>query len=342
MTDRFDAVLLISFGGPEGIDDVLPFLRNVTRGRNVPEARLNEVAHHYELFGGISPINSQNRELLQALKTELDRSGIDLPIFWGNRNWHPLLSDTMKSMTDQGVKRAVAFATSAYSSYSGCRQYLEDIDRARSDVGSGAPVVEKIKPFYNQTGYLEANSDRLKQALMKSSIRDPYVLFSAHSIPASMAKCCQYQHQLLEVAQALAYENNIGNWRLVFQSRSGPPAIPWLEPDINDCLRTLHESGVSHVVVAPIGFVSDHMEILYDLDTEAALLCEYLKIEMVRASTVGTHPAFVRMIRQLIEHQLTATNESLTASSHCVQDLCGPNCCPQSIGRLLEKSGDLN
>lgn len=277
-----DAILVVSFGGPEGMDDVMPFLRNVVKGKNIPDERLRSVAHHYELFGGISPINEQNRQLITALKTELASHQIDLPIYWGNRNWHPLLADTLREMKEAGVKRAVAFVTSAYSSYSGCRQYREDIERARAAVGDDAPVIDKIRVFYDQPGFLDANEDRLREALKKldaSSIEDIHIAFTAHSIPLSMAQGCRYHSQLMTVAQSLAARVGASNWKLVFQSRSGPPSQPWLEPDINDHIRSLHQMGVRNIVVSPIGFVSDHMEIIYDLDTEASTLCAELEME---------------------------------------------------------------
>ena len=251
----FDAILLLSFGGPEGPDDVIPFLRNVVRGKNVPEERLLSVARHYQRFGGVSPINEQNRSLMKALEAELYEYNVDLPIYWGNRNWHPMLEDTVAKMSRHGVKRALVFATSAYSSYSSCRQYLEDIDRACASVGAKAPKIEKIKPFYNRPGFVQANTERLNEAL--SQLNAPingeiHVAFSAHSIPLSMAKGCRYQEQLELVARMVANSAGISDWKLVFQSRSGPPNVPWLEPDINDHLRSLQETGTKHVVVAPV------------------------------------------------------------------------------------------
>jgi protoporphyrin/coproporphyrin ferrochelatase len=332
MTD-FDAVLIVSFGGPEGPEDVMPFLRNVVRGKNIPDERLNSVAHHYELFDGISPINEQNRQLMGALRSELDLHKIDLPIYWGNRNWHPMLADTLKEMKEAGIKYAIAFVTSAYSSYSGCRQYREDIERARAEVGEGAPLIDKVPVFYDQLGFLEANEERLRQALATlepSSIVGTHVAFTAHSIPMSMANSCRYQNQLMEVAQALATRVGIHNWKLVFQSRSGPPSQPWLEPDINDHIRSLHESGVKNIIVAPIGFVSDHMEIVYDLDTEASKLCAELGINMVRSKTVGTHPAFISMIRKLIVETIEKSPNKVAKDDTTKSDLCSVTCCTYS------------
>src|ERR1044072_718607 len=274
MYQPYDALLVVSFGGPEGMDDVMPFLANVLRGRNVPESRMREVAHHYELFGGVSPINGQNRRLISALEQLLEQEGPRLPVYWGNRNWHPLLADTLRQLRDDGIKKALAFLTSAYSSYSGCRQYREDIERAREAVGEGAPLVDKLRAFYNHSGFVMPNAENLHAALeqIPSERRAaPRVAFTAHSIPAAMAAGCDYQRQLLETCRLVAYVagaySRVGalNWRLVFQSRSGPPTQAWLEPDILDHLRALKAEGVTDVVVAPIGFISDHMEVLHDL-----------------------------------------------------------------------------
>jgi ferrochelatase len=328
----YDALLFVSFGGPEGMDEVMPFLQNVLRGRNVPPERMRAVAHHYELFGGVSPINEQNRRLIAALEIELAAHGPRLPIYWGNRNWHPLLADTLRQMRDDGIKRALAFVTSAYSSYSGCRQYRENIEAARAEVGADAPVVDKLRVYYNHPGFVEPNVENLRAALAqlpadrRAAAR---VAFTAHSIPLSMAQGCDYEAQLLEtcrlVAAGAAHETN---WRLVFQSRSGPPTQPWLEPDICDHLRALKTEGVNDVVVAPVGFISDHMEVLYDLDTEARQLVADIGLNMIRAATVGTHPAFVSMIRELIMERLDprAPRRALgtRGTSH---DVCPADCC---------------
>jgi ferrochelatase len=319
----YDAILLVSFGGPEGMDDVLPFLENVLRGRNVPRERMLQVAHHYELFGGVSPINSQNRKLIAALQEELEANGPQLPIYWGNRNWHPMLAETMQQMADDGIRNALAFVTSAYSSYSSCRQYLEDIQRAREAVGPAAPNVDKIRSFYDHPGFIEANSANLRAALNQipeARRALAQIAFTAHSIPRTMADNCAYESQLQETAELIAKGTGHTLWRLVYQSRSGPPAQPWLEPDILDHLKELRWSGTTDVVIAPSGFVSDHMEIVYDLDTEARQLCEQLGLNMVRAKTAGTHPAFVKMIRELILER-TAPN---VPTSH---DVCAIDCC---------------
>src|SRR6266550_1120127 len=300
---QYDAILLLSFGGPEGMPDVIPFLENVLRGRNVPRERMLQVAHHYELFGGVSPINAQNRKLIAALKQELATNGPQLPIYWGNRNWHPLLADTMRQMANDGIKNALAFVTSAYSSYSSCRQYLEDIARAQQEVGPTAPRLDKIRAFYNHPGFIEANSENVRAAINTIPVdrrSAAHLVLTAHSIPRLMADNCAYEAQLQDAAKLVAETVGHDRWRLVYQSRSGPPTQPWLEPDIGDYLKELKEAGANDVVIAPIGFVSDQMEIVYDLDTEARRLCDRLGLNMIRAATVGTHPAFVKMIRELI------------------------------------------
>jgi protoporphyrin/coproporphyrin ferrochelatase len=331
MSQTYDAILIVSFGGPEGMDDVMPFLSNVLRGRNVPESRMQEVTHHYGLFGGVSPINGQNRRLIAALEQELEQNGPRLPVYWGNRNWHPLLADTLRQMRDDGIKNALAFITSAYSSYSGCRQYREDIERARESVGEGAPRVEKLRAFFNHPGFVGPNVENLRAALgripegRRAAAR---VAFTAHSVPSAMAAGCDYERQLLETCRLVAEGAGATHWRLVFQSRSGPPTQPWLEPDICDHLRALKGEGVVDVVVAPVGFISDHMEVLYDLDTEAQQVSEELGVNMIRAATVGTHPEFVRMIRELINERLdpSAERRALGAfpPSH---DVCPVDCC---------------
>jgi protoporphyrin/coproporphyrin ferrochelatase len=331
MTQPYDAILVVSFGGPEGIEDVMPFLENVLRGRNVPAERLREVAQHYELFDGVSPINEQNRELIAELKAELTINGPNLPIYWGNRNWHPMLADTFRQMKDDGVQNALAFFTSAYSSYSGCRQYLENIERAREEVGPGAPVIEKLRAYYNHPGFIEPNIENLSIALGQlpaESRSKAQIAFTAHSIPVSMSVNCDYHDQLLEACRLVADGAGHSNWRLVFQSRSGSPAQPWLEPDICDHLSELSESGVTDVVVAPIGFVSDHMEVIYDLDTEAWQHSKLIGINMIRAATVGTHPKFVSMIRELIvEKTNPETTRRFVGTRGPSHDVCRTDCC---------------
>jgi|ERR1043166_1377689 ferrochelatase len=331
MSETYDALLVVSFGGPEGMDDVMPFLENVLRGRNVPRERMLGVAKHYELFGGVSPINEQNRRLIAALGQELETNGPRLPIYFGNRNWHPLLADTLRTMRDDGVQNALAFVTSAYSSYSSCRQYREDIERARDAVGPDAPRVAKLRVFYNHPGFIAANVANVNLALEQipaARRAATHIAFTAHSIPETMARNCDYEQQLQEASQLVATALDTKNWQLVFQSRSGSPAQPWLGPDICDHLRALHANGVTDVVVAPIGFVSDHMEIVYDLDTEAQTLCRELGLNMVRARTAGTHPAFVEMIRELVMERFDpqAPRRYLgTAGPRA--DICAADCC---------------
>src|SRR3712207_4003757 len=246
MTQAFDALLVVSFGGPEGMGEVMPFLENVLRGRNVPPERMQEVAHHYELFGGVSPINEQNRRLIAAVERELSEQGPRLPVYWGNRNWHPLLADTLRRMRDDGVRRALAFVTSAYSSYSGCRQYREDIERARAEAGEGAPQVDKLRAFFNHPGFVGPNAENVRAALAEipAERRErAEIAFTAHSIPSAMAAGCDYESQLRETCRLVADGAGHGDWRLAFQSRSGPPAQPWLGPDICDHLRALRREG---------------------------------------------------------------------------------------------------
>jgi len=326
----YDAVLFVSFGGPDGPDDVLPFLENVLRGRNVPRERLLEVSEHYHHFGGKSPINDQNRELIEALRAELKQSGPDLPVYWGNRNWHPLLTDTLREMAEAGVKRAIAFVTSGFSCYSGCRQYRENIAAAREAVGPAAPEVDKIRVFFNHPGFVGPMARNLTAAIESIGRGSQIpVLFTAHSIPLSMAESSRYCSQLEEASRLVAEQAGTPNWKLVFQSRSGPPSQPWLEPDICEAIRDLHAGGCREVVIAPIGFISDHMEVKFDLDTEAADVCQELGMRMVRAATVGTEPEFVRAVRDLIAERAWGLAErpalGQLPASH---DVCPLDCCP--------------
>ena len=301
MPAPYDAFLLVSFGGPEKHEDVIPFLENVLRGRNVPRERLLEVAEHYYHFDGRSPINQQCEQLIDALRTEFTAHNVNLPIYWGNRNWHPMLADTVGRMRDDGIRHALAFATSAYGSYSGCRQYREDLDRAiAANIASagGAPVIDKIRPFAADKGFIEAAAARVREALEKLPGAD--IVYTAHSIPLTMSQSSPYEQQLratcAEVDRIVGRSGSLPT--LVFQSRSGPPGQPWLEPDIGDYIR--HTDSKSLIVV-PIGFLSDHMEVLFDLDTEAAAIARERGIEFLRAATVGTHPAFVSAIRKMVE-----------------------------------------
>jgi ferrochelatase len=329
MSETYDALLVVSFGGPEGMDDVMPFLENVLRGRNVPRERMEQVAHHYELFGGVSPINAQNRKLIAALRAELDTHHITLPVYWGNRNWHPLLADELRRMRSDGITRALAFVTSAYSSYSGCRQYREDIERARAEVGDDAPQIDKLRAFYNHPGFVDPNVENLKAALDQIPVErreGARVAFTAHSIPSAMAAGCDYEPQLLETCRLVAEGALVRNWRLVFQSRSGSPMQPWLAPDICDHLRALKNENVTDVIVAPVGFISDHMEVLYDLDTEARV-AEGIGINMIRAATVGMHPAFVSMIRELILERTDDAPRRALGTHGARHDACAVDCC---------------
>lgn len=330
---NFDAILVVSFGGPESREDVIPFLENVLRGRNVPRQRLLSVAEHYYHFGGKSPINQQTRELIGALEDELRRNGPKLPVYWGNRNWHPLLAETLRNMKRDGVRRALAFVTSAYSSYSGCRQYREDILRAQGEVGPGAPEIYKLRAFFNHPGFIEPTVERVEEALQAvpaESRRNIQVIYTGHSIPVSMADTCDYVRQLEEVRKLVSTGLGIGNDALAYQSRSGAPGQPWLEPDILDSLREVKAGNLaSAVVLAPIGFISDHMEVLYDLDVEARQLCDSLALPMVRAKTVGVHPKFIAMIHELIEERVTpGTARRALGSLGPRADVCAEDCCP--------------
>jgi ferrochelatase len=331
-TTAYDAALLVSFGGPEGPDDVLPFLENVTRGRGVPPERLRLVAEHYFARGGVSPLNAQCRTLLSALDAELRAAGHDLPLYWGNRNWHPMLADTIGRMAEDGVRRALAVVTSATSSYSGCRQYLEDIEAARARAGSRAPVVDKIRQFYDHPGFIEAMTDNVGRSLatLSETHEPPRLVFCAHSIPLAMARTSDYVAQLREAARLVAERvPGIREHELVFQSRSGPSEVPWLEPDVSAHLRALAAGGVRTVVLVPIGFVSDHMEVVYDLDTVAAAAARDIGLPMARAATVGTDPQFVSMIRELIMERIDPALPRRSLGSLGIRpDVCPADCCP--------------
>ena len=309
----YDALLLVSFGGPEHPDDVLPFLANVTRGRGVPPQRLAEVAEHYRRFGGVSPINQQCRDLIAAITADFAAHGLDLPVYWGNRNWHPMLADTVARMRDDGVRRALAFVTSAYGGYSACRQYLDNIAAARAAAGPDAPVIDKLRQFWDHPGFIEPHVDAVRSALAtldparRASTR---LVFTAHSVPTAMAACAgpeggRYEAQLHEAARLVAAAAAPElPYDLVWQSRSGPPQVPWLEPDVNDHLVALAAAGVTSVVVSPVGFVSDHLEVVWDLDAEAAATAKRLGLDFVRAATPGTDPRFVSMVRELVTERI--------------------------------------
>jgi len=332
----YDALLVVSFGGPEGPDDVVPFLENVLRGRNVPPERLREVAAHYEHFGGVSPVNGQCRALVAALREELEHYGPGMPVYWGNRHWRPMLPDTLRRMADDGVRHALAFATSAYASNPGCRQYLDDVARARAELGAHAPEVDKLRLFYNHPGFVEPLVEHVAAALERvpSARRAAArLVFTAHSIPRPLAATSDYEAQLRETAGLVASPLGRQEWSLVYQSRSGAPSQPWLEPDIVDHLRALAAEGAQDVVVAPIGFTSDHMEVLYDLDLEAKSRAMELGLNMVRAKTVGTHPRFVRMVRELVEERLSVAPVRLHLGTRGpAPDVCPPGCCPAGRG----------
>ena len=329
---NYDAILVVSFGGPESRAEVIPFLENVLRGRNVPRERMLAVAEHYYHFKGKSPINQQTRDLIQALENELAQHGPKLPVYWGNRNWHPLLTDTVRRMKQDGIRRALAFVTSAYSSYSGCRQYREDIVGAQSEVGAGAPEIEKIRQFFNHPGFIEATEARLRDALQEipdTARQNVQLVYVAHSIPLFMAHKSDYVQQLEEVRKLVSARLGIQNDALVYQSRSGAPGQPWLEPDILDYLREVKSKNLaSAVVVAPISFISDHMEVLYDLDIEARQLCDSLSLPMARAKTVGVHPKFITMIRELILERTEGTERRALGSLGPRQGACAEDCCP--------------
>jgi ferrochelatase len=336
----YDAFLLLSFGGPEHPDDVLPFLQNVTRGRGVPPERLAEVAAHYQRFGGVSPINQQCRELVAAIRADFSVHGIDLPVYWGNRNWRPMLADTMAQMRDHGVQRAITFATSAYGSYSSCRQYLQDLAAARAAVGPRAPIVDKLRHFNDHPGFVEPLADAVVTAfgeLDQAARETTRLVFTAHSIPAVMNATSGpedgglYEAQLLETAGLVAARALPGvGWDLVWQSRSGPPQVPWLEPDINEHLRVLAKEFTTQVVVSPIGFVSDHLEVIWDLDEEAAATARQLGLGFARAKTPGTDSRFVAMIRDLVQERMRTSDDGNRAGLGRLDhwDFCASHCCP--------------
>jgi ferrochelatase len=325
--NSFDALLIVSFGGPERHEDVLPFLENVLRGKNVPRERMLEVAEHYYHFDGRSPINEQTKELIAAVEQEFRDHGVKLPVYWGNRNWHPFLAETLKQMQADGIRHAAALVTSAFGSYSGCRQYREDIARALQAAGTEDLLIEKLPNFCDREEFVETMADRVRVAMAElppaersgaGPIKAEQLIFTAHSIPTSMAESSPYVRQLKEASEHVAAACGVSNWTLVYQSRSGPPAQPWLAPDICDYLREQHAAGVRSVIICPIGFISDHMEVLYDLDTEARALCDQLGLKMVRAGTAGSHPKIVGMLRDMV----------LNAATSPVLGYCEAGCCP--------------
>ena len=345
----YDALLLVSFGGPERPEDVLPFLENVTRGRGIPRERLEEVGAHYHLFGGRSPINDQNREFLRALEEDLRSAGIGIPVYWGNRNWDPYLSDTLARMAADGVRRAACLLTSAYSSYSGCRQYRENLADAVAGVPD-EPVVDRLRHYFNHPGFVEPMVDATLAALADlgdATRRTAHVLFVTHSVPRSMNDTSG-PHGGAYVTQHLAVAEEIGErirqetghrypTELVFCSRSGPPSVPWLEPDVNDRIEQLADAGAAGVVLVPIGFVSDHMEVLYDLDTEARATAEKAGVEFARAATAGLDPRFVAAVRDLLVERAAAERgreptRATVGGQAASWDVCPVGCCPNPRG----------
>ncbi|MFJ6796931.1 ferrochelatase [Streptomyces sp. NPDC091268] len=354
----YDALLLLSFGGPEGPDDVVPFLENVTRGRGIPRERLKEVGQHYFGFGGVSPINGQNRQLLDALRADLAEHGLDLPVYWGNRNWAPYLTDVLREMAADGRRRIAVLATSAYASYSGCRQYRENLADALAALEAEGvaelPRVDKLRHYFNHPGFVQPMIDGVLAALesLPEEVRPGARLaFTTHSIPTAAADTSgpveehtedgeggAYVKQHLDVARVIAdavrAETGVErSWELVYQSRSGAPHIPWLEPDICDHLEALHAAGTPAVVMVPIGFVSDHMEVLYDLDTEATAKAAELGLPVARSATVGADPRFAAAVRDLLLERAAA--ERGESVERCALGLLGPShdrcavgCCP--------------
>lgn len=342
--DPYDALLLVSFGGPERTEDVIPFLQNVTRGRDVPRERLEEVAEHYYDFGG-SPINRQCRELKGAIEADFAANGLDHPVYWGNRNWDPYLEDTLRRMADDGVRRAAAFITAAYSSYSSCRQYREDIARAQAAAGERAPHVDKLRHYFNHPGFIEPMAGatrRALDALPPGQQAGAHLVFTAHSIPTAMAESSgpdggAYVRQLTE-ASRLVTERVDGAvrdrpWRLAYQSRSGPPSQPWLEPDICADLEELAAQGAEAAVIVPIGFISDHLEVWHDLDVEAVQHAKGLGISVTRAATVGTDARFVAMVRELVlERPESRLDRPALGSLGPGHGNCPATCCPNPYG----------
>jgi ferrochelatase len=328
MVRDYDAILVLSFGGPEGMDDVLPFLENVTAGRAIPRERLLAVAQHYYARNGISPINAQNRALIVALELELRQRNIHIPVYFGNRNWHPFLRDTIQTMQADGKKQVLTFVTSAYSSYSGCRQYREDIIRASQDLVE-PPQFAKIRVFYNHPKYIDAICAQITPAVATWPLTSTdYLLFTAHSIPMAMAEKSAYITQLTETCRLVAHTLGISQYQLVFQSRSGAPQTPWLEPDVNEVITQLHQQGIEHTIVVPVGFISDHMEVVHDLDTEAHATATQLGMQFTRVASVGTHPVFISMITDLIAERCTSgTNRQACGHFPANHDICPLDCC---------------
>ena len=334
MAQQYDAVLILAFGGPEKPEEVTPFIEGIVRGRNVPRERILEVARHYEHLGGRSPNNDQCRQLVSALEGELATHGPKLPVYWGNRLWHPYVVDTIRRMADDGSSHAVAFLPSPYSSYATCRRYLETIDQARADTGDRAPQVDKLRGYFNHPGFIETLIQRAGDALEEVPTErraDAGLIFTAHSLPVAMASQCEYEQQLAETARLVGLGLDRSDWSIAYQSRSGPLADPWLEPDVFRSLRQLNQQqpSIADVVVVPLDFISDHMEVVYDLDVEVRQLCDELGINMIRAATAGTHRRFVAMIRQLIaERAGDPSDRPVLGRLGPAPDVCPADCCP--------------
>ena len=331
--NRYDALLVVSFGGPEGMEDVMPFLDNVLAGLRLPDAARQRIAGRYERFGGVSPINAHTRALIAALREDLERDRLALPIYWGNRNWHPLLPDTLRKMEADGVGRALAFVTSTFGSYNGCRKYREDLHQAARGFDR-PPLIDKLRHGYNHPGFIRAFTERVDMALAELPEErrdDATILFTAHSLPESAARHAPYEAQLNEACGLVAagLDRPPSRWRLVYQSRNARYGSgEWLGPDVGDALAEEKEGGATEVVIAPIGFVCDHLEVTLDLDIEARRRADELGLNMVRAATVGTHPAFVGMIRDLVRERMTENpNRAVLGSRGPSHDYCPSDCC---------------
>jgi protoporphyrin/coproporphyrin ferrochelatase len=366
-TTPYDALLVVSFGGPEKPEDVVPFLENVTRGRGIPKERLEEVGEHYFLFGGKSPINDLNRAFIAAVEEDFRSNGVDLPVYWGNRNWGPYLTDTVRQMRDDGITRALCLFTSAYSSWSGCRQYRENLAEAVAEVGEGAPALDRVRHYFNHPGFVESMLDATLSALAElpaETRNDARLLFVTHSIPTAMndasglsdqfpsggAYVTQHESVAAEIGEGVRHHTGHRfTSELVYCSRSGAPHIPWLEPDVGDRIRELAQEGVPAVVVIPIGFVSDHMEVVYDLDTEAKDVADEVGIGFVRAATAGVDPRFVAMVRELVleraeverprRQDSPAPTRPAVGSLGPSWDVCPTGCCANARGPRPARCG---
>jgi protoporphyrin/coproporphyrin ferrochelatase len=361
VTSAYDAFLLVSFGGPEKPEDVMPFLENVTRGRGIPRERLEAVSHHYLALGGVSPINAQNRALIAALEPELARRGVDLPVYWGNRNWDPFLAPELARIHADGHRRVLALVTSAYSSYSGCRQYREDLARSLSEAGlAGRLEIDRVRQYFDHPGFVGPVAQGLAASLVALAAdgfapADVRVLFTTHSIPLAMAEASGprnrfdaggayvAQHRAAieaVVADVRGRGVDVPDWSLVYQSRSGSPHVPWLEPDVNDALRADHAAGMRAAVIVPIGFVSDHVEVIWDLDHEARETCDELGVRMLRVATPGTHPSFVAAIADLIEERSSGAPGVALSPLGPWPAVCAVDCCANPRGQVPAIAGE--